>query len=67
MTDSTPAARQISPTRATSTQRSVGFTGDSNHTIRVRGPIRVPGVPEGVERDEPGGDAKALQQIVQQV
>ncbi|MNC89087.1 hypothetical protein D3C83_49850 [compost metagenome] len=37
--DNTPASRHAAATARTSTQRSVGLIGDSNHTILVCGPI----------------------------
>jgi len=39
--DTQPASRHVRATAATSTQRSVGLMGDSNHTTFVRGPTRV--------------------------
>ena len=39
----TPAFLQAAATARTSTQRSVGLIGDSNHTILVLGPITEAG------------------------
>jgi hypothetical protein len=39
----TPAALQAAATARTSTQRSVGLIGDSNHTSLVRGPRMLAG------------------------
>ena len=42
-TDVTPAALHAAATARTSTQRSVGLMGDSNHTSLVRGPMTLAG------------------------